>query len=122
VKRFLLFVALAAGCSSDVTGPVIWTIHVSNQWNDTLPVTAWNEANPGQISQDVSASVPPNGSVCLRIDPNTWGTTTASVYAYVPALQGTVVGGVDFSSRSQWAVAFENTPPFFAAGPAFFPC
>jgi len=123
VKRLLLAVAFAAACSSGPAGPSRWTIQVSNQWSDSLSVTAWNEANAGQIAQYAYVTVPANSSGCLRIDQLNWGTTIASVETFVPALQVFVRSGFSFESQSNWSWTITTTPPFYSTPTStFFPC
>ena len=129
MKRWLLCVAVVAGCSSNSTGPGTWTILVSNQSDSAINVTAWNEANAGQIAQFSTVTVPANGSGYLRIDSNTWGTTTAALQTNVwlsyalPPQWVQVLADVTLSQHRQWSWTITTFPPFQTTpAPTLWPC
>lgn len=129
MRRCLLSVAFVVGCSSNSTGPGTWTIVVSNQSDSAISVTAWNEANAGQIAQFSTAIVPSNRSGCLRLDPNTWGTTTAALQTNVwlenalPPQWMQVLSNVNLSQHGHWSWTVTTIPPFQAApAPTLLPC
>ncbi len=117
------------GCSSNSTGPGMWTILVSNQSDSATNVTAWNEANPGQIAQFNTVTVSTNGSGCLRLDPTTWGTTTAALQTNVwvnnavPPQWVQVLSDVTLSEHGQWSWTITAIPPFQTTpAPTSWPC
>jgi len=118
MRRLLLCVALVAGCSSNATGPGMWTILVSNQSDSTTDVTAWNEANAGEIAQFETVTVPAHGMGCLRLDPTTWGTRTAALQTNVwldnaiPPQWVQVLSDVSLSQYGQWSWSITTIPPF----------
>jgi hypothetical protein len=129
MRRWLLCMAFVAGCSSNSTGPGMWTILVSNQSDSAIVVTAWNEANAGQIAQFNTVAVPANRSGCLRLDPTTWGTTTAALQTNVwldnavPPQWVQVLADVNLSQRRQWSWTITTIPPFQTTpGPTLLPC
>jgi len=118
MRRWLLGLAVMAGCSSNSTGPGMWTIQVANQSDSAINVTAWNEGDVGQIAQFSYVTVPANGSGCLRIDPSTWGTTVAALQTNVwldtviPQQWMFVVSDVNLTQHPQWSWAVMTFPPF----------
>ena len=128
VRRLVLCVTLMAGCSSS-SGPGMWTILVSNQSDSAINVTAWNEANPGQITEFSTVAVRSNGSGCLQLDPTTWGTTTASLQTdvwlenAVPPQWIRLLSDVNLSQHQHWSWTLLTIPPFETTpAPTIWPC
>jgi hypothetical protein len=101
----------------------MWTIFVSNHSDSAVVVRAWNEADAGQIAQFNYVTVVANRSGCLRLDPTTWGTKTATLQTDVwldnalPPQSVRVLADVSLSQHSHWSWTLTTLPPFQTTAP-----